>query len=136
MEFSLAEMQPLHWGGKEKKKKGKKESQEKNQLLGSGRSCVNLPSHATRSCHAACLVALTLEQIPGLCCLSWREHLIFLKIIIIVITPAETRQLLDEFHTPNRKADGRENTSRDLQLQLSPGIIRERHAVLKMVIRQ
>lgn len=31
--FSLAGMQPLHWGGKEKKN-GKKESQEKNQLLG------------------------------------------------------------------------------------------------------
>jgi len=38
-------------GGKRKKKKGKKESQEKNQLLS---SCVNLPPHATRSAHTPC----------------------------------------------------------------------------------
>jgi len=59
-----------------------------------------------------------------------------LKTIITAITPAETREVLDEFHTSNRKADGGENASRDLQLHLSPGITGLRHAILKMVTRE
>lgn len=123
--FSLAEMQPLHWGGKEKQKKERKNPRRKNQLLSRGSSFVNRPSHATRSerpsRHAARSGALTPEQIPGSCCLSRRMHLILSKTIITVIPPAETRELLDECHLTGGRTV---KTPRDSQLQLSPGIVR------------